>query len=226
MARFSLREYSVPDYRSSLPRKDPNNAIWPRISMLAKMIHEIPWFKKDNGEVSNEELTRVYEDPEEGAPVLAAREHATEQMKGYKPSTDREAETLAAAMQGRAPKNIGPSSNTYRPDQLEYSLRNFEDTDKSNNEAVKNIQKELIDLGYDLGNYGPDKNGIDGVWSDKGKTASAYNDWKSKNQDYFDRLESEKLQAEELEKQKMQKELDDASEWASSQMEGYKPLGR
>lgn len=48
MARFALREFSIPDYRSSLPEKDPNNAIWPRISAFAKMLHDMSW--EDDGE--------------------------------------------------------------------------------------------------------------------------------------------------------------------------------
>lgn len=47
MPRFMLREFSVPDYRSSLPEKDPNNAIWSRISAFAKMLHDISWEDDD-----------------------------------------------------------------------------------------------------------------------------------------------------------------------------------
>jgi hypothetical protein len=47
MARFALREFSVPDYRRSLPEKDPNNAIWPRISAFAKMLHDMSWEDSD-----------------------------------------------------------------------------------------------------------------------------------------------------------------------------------
>lgn len=43
-----LREFSRPDYRGSLPEKDPNNAIWPRISAFAKMLHDMSW--EDDGE--------------------------------------------------------------------------------------------------------------------------------------------------------------------------------
>lgn len=48
MARFALREFSVPEYYRSLPEKDPNNAIWPRISAFAKMLHDMSW--EDDGE--------------------------------------------------------------------------------------------------------------------------------------------------------------------------------
>jgi Putative peptidoglycan binding domain len=33
--------------------------------------------------------------------------------------------------------------------------------------SVKKIQQALLDKGYDLGDYGPDKNGVDGKWGDK-----------------------------------------------------------
>lgn len=48
MARFALREFSVPEYYRSLPEKDPNNAIWPRISAFAKMLHDISWEEDDD----------------------------------------------------------------------------------------------------------------------------------------------------------------------------------
>lgn len=53
MARFALREFSVPDYRSSLPEKDPNNAIWPRISAFAKMLHDMSWEDGDDEELDD-----------------------------------------------------------------------------------------------------------------------------------------------------------------------------
>lgn len=53
MPRFALREFSIPDYRSSLPEKDPNNAIWPRISAFAKMLHDISWEDGDEEELDD-----------------------------------------------------------------------------------------------------------------------------------------------------------------------------
>lgn len=47
MPRFTLQQISPIDYRSSLPEKDPNNAIWPRISAFAKMLHDISWEDDD-----------------------------------------------------------------------------------------------------------------------------------------------------------------------------------
>ena len=72
MPRFSLREFSRPDYASSLPKKDPNNAIWPRISRLAKMLNEVPWFKKS----AQDELS----------------EQSAADMEGYVPNSEQQDE--------------------------------------------------------------------------------------------------------------------------------------
>lgn len=47
MPRFGLQSVGPIDYRSSLPQHDPNNAIWPRISAFAKMLHDISWEDDD-----------------------------------------------------------------------------------------------------------------------------------------------------------------------------------
>lgn len=47
MPRFGLQSVGPIDYRSSLPQYDPNNAIWPRISAFAKMLHDISWEDDD-----------------------------------------------------------------------------------------------------------------------------------------------------------------------------------
>lgn len=77
MARFALREFSRPDYRGSLPQYDPNNAIWPRISAFAKMLHDISWEDKEDEEPSEDD-------------VRMASESAAEDMEGYTPSTESE----------------------------------------------------------------------------------------------------------------------------------------
>lgn len=166
MPRFSLREFSRPDYASSLPKKDPNNAIWPRLSMLAKMLNEIPWFKKS--EPTEEEI---------------AAAAAAEDVSGLSDYYER---TGGGRNEGRTDVYSGDRSPTRvvteNPNGTTYSLRHFEDSDMTNPEAVKNIQKELVDLGYDLGTYGPDKNGIDGSYGgSNSKTRKAHEDWKKKN---------------------------------------------
>lgn len=50
MSRVNLKEFRPIDFASFVPEQDPNNALFPRVSMVAKMLHEIPWFKKSNTE--------------------------------------------------------------------------------------------------------------------------------------------------------------------------------
>lgn len=188
MPRFSLREFSRPDYTSSLPKKDPNNAIWPRLSMLAKMLNEIPWFKKS--EPTEEEIAAAAASAEddvrdypEGAALTAQAEHAAEDVSGLSDYYER---TGGGRNGGQIDVYSGDRSPTrvitQTPNGKTYSLRHFEDSDMTNPEAVKNIQKELVDLGYDLGTYGPDKNGIDGFYGgSNSKTRKAHEDWKKKN---------------------------------------------
>src|SRR5574344_2695849 len=100
MPRFSLREYSTPDYVSAIPERDPNNAIWPRISMLAKALNEMPWFKKgddteaDSPETvssSTSENDRITEqnaqraDDPDGLTLRERGDAESERMKGYTP---------------------------------------------------------------------------------------------------------------------------------------------
>ena len=186
MPRFSLREFSRPDYASYLPKKDPNNAIWPRISMLAKMLNEIPWFKKSvptEEEIAAAAAEDDVRDYPEAAALTAQAEHADEDVSGLSDYYER---TGGGRNEGRIDVYSGDRSPTRavteNPNGTTYSLRHFEDSDISNPEAVKNIQKELVDLGYDLGTYGPDKNGIDGSYGGlNSKTRKAYEDWKNKN---------------------------------------------
>lgn len=188
MPRFSLREFSHPDYASYLPKRDPNNAIWPRISMLAKMLNEIPWFKKS--EPTEEEIAATAASAEEdvrdypeAAALTAQAEHAAEDVSGLSDYYER---TGGGRNGGQTDVYSGDRSPTrvitQHPNWATDSLRHFKDSDINNPEAVKNIQKELVGLGYDLGTYGPDKNGIDGFYGgSNSKTRKAHEDWKKKN---------------------------------------------
>jgi len=188
MARFTLREFTTPNYVDALPAHDPNNALWPRISRLAKMLNEIPWFKKSvPSEEEVRDAARVAEDDVRDYPEAAAlteqAERAAEDVSGLSDYYER---TGGGRNEGRIAVYSGDRSPTRvitaNPNETTYSLRNFEDSDISNPEAVKNIQKELVDLGYDLGAYGPDKNGIDGSYGGlNSKTRKAHEDWKKKN---------------------------------------------
>lgn len=91
MPRFSLREFSRPDCVSSLPKKDPNNAIWPRISMLAKMLNEIPWFKKSaQDELSEQSAADMegYVPDSEQQDKISQQHRAEAQMVGYVPDEE------------------------------------------------------------------------------------------------------------------------------------------
>lgn len=61
MSRVKLDEFRPIDFASFVPEQDPNNALFPRISMAAKMLHELPWFKKsdDDDEVSEQSYDNV-----------------------------------------------------------------------------------------------------------------------------------------------------------------------
>lgn len=188
MARFTLREFATPTYVDALSAHNPNDALWPRISMIAKMLNEIPWFKKS--EPTEEEIrdaARFAEDDVRDYPEAAAlteqAEQAAEDVSGLSDYYERTGggrnEGLTDVFSGdRSPTRVV----TENPNDTTYSLRHFEDSDISNPEAVKNIQKELVDLGYDLGTYGPDRNGIDGSYGGRNsKTRKAHEDWKKKN---------------------------------------------
>lgn len=181
MPRFHLREFSVPNYAGTLPQHDPNNAIWPRISMIAKMLNEIPWFKK--GQTEQEELSEKASEDMEGYTPLGEEEldpdspeyqakKETERMKGYAPNEGNPTRSPRSPIY----TNIVGDSKDDVPNT--YSLEHFSDEDIANEEMVKNIQKELVSLGYDLGKFGANKDGVDGKYGNA--TKQAYNDWKDK----------------------------------------------
>ena len=86
MARFALREFSVPEYYRSLPEKDPNNAIWPRISAFAKMLHDMSW-EDDGDEEEDDDGTGRSEDERASDFEQNARENVKtsedRKMDGY-----------------------------------------------------------------------------------------------------------------------------------------------
>lgn len=166
MPRFALREFTVPNYRDSLPASDPNNAIWPRISMLAKMLNEIPWFSKSEDSSVEEESRPAQEEDSaqyaESKENSKAAEHASQQMEGYTP--DGESDGLL-------------HTEDLDRDEVGFDLQN---ADKA---AIKQLQQQLRNGGYDIK--------VDGVWG--GETQAAYDDYNRKlmgsklyNQNYGD----------------------------------------
>lgn len=93
MARFALREFSVPEYYRSLPEKDPNNAIWPRISAFAKMLHDMSW-EDDDGEEEYDDGTGRSEDERTSDFEQNARENVKtsedKKMDGYSDYLDEQ----------------------------------------------------------------------------------------------------------------------------------------
>lgn len=205
MPRFSLREFSRPDYASVLPKKDPNNAIWPRISMLAKMLNEIPWLKKSaQDKLSELSATDMegYTPNSEQQDTLAQQSRAETQMEGYTP--DNEPDGLL---------HVEDLDNEVLPSYMGWNF----DYKTATPEQLKVIQKLLKEGGYDLGKFGPRKDGVDGKRGDK--TYAAYIDYNKKLQG--SRLWNQnRAPDEEQDAADFAKALSDAP---AKNMEGYKP---
>lgn len=189
MPRFSLREFSTPDYLSAMPGHDPNDAIWPRLSMLAKMLNEIPWFKKGDGSAeaspesvaaSTSENDRVAEenaqraDDPEGLTLRERADAESEKMKGYEPDEEPDGQLHVEDLDR---------------DEVGFDLENATRKD------IKRMQKQLKEGGYDIA--------VDGIWGQK-QSQPAYEDYNRKlmgnklyNQNYGD--DSEQAFAKALE---------------------------
>ena len=204
MPRFSLREFSRPDYASSLPKNDPNNAIWPRISMLAKMLNEVPWFKKSAQDELSEQSATEMEGYSEHQDKLSQQSRAEEQMAGYIP--DEEPDGLL---------HIEDLDADALPSYMGWDF-NYE---TATPEQFMDIQKLLKAGGYDIGKTGPRKDGIDGKRGPK--TLAAYIDYNKKLQG--SRLWNQnRAPDEEQESANFEKELKEAKRW-SGKMDGHKP---
>lgn len=207
MPRFSLREFSQPDYASSLPKTDKGNAIWPRISKFAKMLNEIPWFKKSEQDKLSEQSAadmKGYVPNSELSEEYSQQSRAEAQMAGYVPDEEPDGLLHVEDLDAEAlPSYMGWDFNyeTATPEQL------------------MDIQKLLKAGGYDIGKTGPRKDGIDG---ERGpKTLAAYIDYNKKLQG--SRLWNQnRAPDEEQESENFEKELEEAERW-SGMMDGYKP---
>ena len=150
MPRFTLREFSRPNYAEYLPKNDPNNAIWPRISMLMKMLNEIPWFKRDEEELLREKMLRdrrLSKVKKELESQFAAEDAADK---------EREEEANRPEIQAGSPEEAEYLTEGYRPleaDKPGYAipddLANFDPTGKSRDE-LKAMQTKLREGGYPI----------------------------------------------------------------------------
>lgn len=164
MPRFSLREFSTPDYVSAMPDRDPNNAIWPRISMLAKALNEMPWFKKDYDteddsteavSASTSENDRIAEqnaqraDDPDGLTLRERGDAESERMRGYTPD--------------------GESDGQLHVEDLDRDEVGFDLQNATRNDIIK-MQEQLKDGGYDIS--------VDGLWGPQSR--AAYDDYNRK----------------------------------------------
>lgn len=202
MARFGLHEYSTPNYGGMIPPEDKEERPIQKIEKFSTFLNEIPWFDKDeDGESSDNES--MLSGSEAGATPNEMREDinasmlegkdigelARNRVEGYAPlgqsvelqlmkgAGDNEEDfgrALKAAELKRSPSALG--TDLFQKAELGRQLT--EAPDPNDKDAVMNWQLKLKQLGYDLGNTGPNKDGIDGVWG--GKSKAAYNDWYSK----------------------------------------------
>lgn len=202
MARFGLHEYSTPNYGSMIPPEDKEERPIQKIEKFSTFLNEIPWFDEDEDvESSNDESmlsgSEAGVKPDEmqkdlNASMLEGKdigELARNRAEGYAPlgqsvelqimkgaGDDEEdfGRALEAAELKRSPSALG--TDLFQKAELGRQLT--EAPDPNDKDAVMNWQLKLKQLGYDLGNSGPNKDGIDGVWG--GKSKAAYNDWYSK----------------------------------------------
>jgi ribosomal protein L12E/L44/L45/RPP1/RPP2 len=186
-----------------IPPEDKEERPVQKIEKFTTFLNEIPWFSEDeDGEPSNDESmlsgSTAGVKPDEmredlNASMLEGKdigELARNRAEGYAPlgqsvelqlmkgAGDNEEDfgrALEAAELKRSPIS-SLDTNLFQKAELGKQLT--EAPDPKDRDAVMNWQLKLKQLGYDLGNSGPNKDGIDGVWG--GKTKAAYNDWYSK----------------------------------------------
>lgn len=202
MARFRLQEYSTPGYAGLIPPEDEEERPVQKIEKFSTLLNEIPWFSEGEGGSNDESMLSGSEagvKPDEmqddiNASMLEGKdigELARSRVEGYAPlgqsvelqlmkgagdSEEDFGRALKAAELKRSSLSA-PDTSLFQKAELGKQLT--EAPDPKDKDAVMNWQLKLKQLGYDLGNSGPNKDGIDGVWG--GKSKAAYNDWYSKN---------------------------------------------
>ena len=178
MPRFVLREFSRPDYRGSLPAHDPNNAIWPRISAFAKMLHDISW-EDDGDKKPNEDDVRLAsedaaEDMKDYSPTGEAE---SSRMEGYHPQTEEERKQQEQESESRAPADMGRQAEIAESNQsdMEQFIKNF-DPKTASKEEIRQMQRIIAPADAEL--IDPDEANSrgyfdDAIWGNASKKALA-----------------------------------------------------
>lgn len=157
MPRFGLKEFSTPDYRSSLPEKDPNNAIWPRISAFAKMLHDMSW-EDTPEEIDSSEAQHLADSEAMDYDFSAA--DASKKMEGYKPDNTK----------SREPTDMDKEKEISEKRESEMSdyLRGF-DPNTATDEEIRQMQRLVAPVDVDADDF------ADGKWGEK--SLKAYLDY-------------------------------------------------
>lgn len=180
MPRFGLHEFSIPDYRGSLPERDPNNAIWPRISMFAKMLHDMSWEEEEPTEVTQEELDDAKAQAESDMLGYEPKsEIEAKKMEGYHPQTEEEQNAPT-----RAPQDMDEQRELAESAATEDPLirgRNMSQLRKELKEINENAKKKIpAEDGNGYYQMGPDYikhyqeivgTPADGVWGKMSRAA-------------------------------------------------------
>lgn len=147
MPRFTLSEYAIPDYAKYLPKHDEENALWPRLSGVAKMLHEIEIKTKEDE--AEKEQARIYagKSASTSSPETESSDSShTNPMRGNKFSngTDSIDKEFAKTVEQKLldPKyNLGGGST---------STSVTDGIDSTDEESVEAMKKKLLDLKYNL----------------------------------------------------------------------------
>lgn len=175
MPRFGLHEFSRPDYRGSLPERDPNNAIWPRISAFAKMLHDMSWEEKPK-EPTEDELRLASDDARASMEGYVPKsEIEAKKMEGYHPQTEEEANREES--KSRAPTDMRRQAQIAESNQsdMEQFIKNF-DPKTASKEEIRQMQRIIAPTDAKLSD--PDEANSrgyfdDAIWGKASKKALA-----------------------------------------------------
>lgn len=143
MPRFGLQSVGPIDYRSSLPQHDPNNAIWPRISAFAKMLHDISWEDEDEYDDGTGRTDEKRKDDFEQNARENVKTSEDRKMDGYSEYLDDQSKLIEEPeIPSRSPtdmerqKAMADSGNTAMDD----FVKNF-DPKASSKEDIRKMQR-------------------------------------------------------------------------------------